>query len=349
MIVVHLSEPEKVDVVDLPVRREPDAGEVLIEPILVGIAGIDAQRFRKGAPVVGGFRKPHIPGNEFVGRVVSLGRGVEPTLLGARVVGDPVSPCMKCQWCLQGIEHLCPSARLLGVPPVSGAMQQRFSWPAHLCKVISNDVPDEIAALMVPLSLAVHVVDSAGVELMDDVVVIGCGPVGLLTIKCLRASGVHRILAIDPVEYRRKAALDFGATEACEPFTADEPQKKLKRGGYDVAIEVSNISTGSREAVQLTRIGGRAILAGIPDDDRVLFSATEARRKELHVQFVKRPHNTLWRAQRLVEDGYLDGLERLVTHEFTLDDATQAFRTVRRMEDEVLKAVIRIPSAGAAK
>jgi len=342
MKVVQLTNPERIEVKDVPARREAEPFELLLAPRLVGLTGVDALRFRKGAPLANGFRQPHIPGSEFVARVASVGRGVDARFEGARVVADPVSPCLHCEWCRRGAAHLCPNSRMLGRPPVHGALQERFAWPASQCVVVPDSIPDEQAVMLVPLSLAIHIVDHATLPVMGSAVVLGCGSLGLLLIQVLRTSGAGEILAIDPLAYRREAALEHGATIAMEPAHAEEAIRGWPLGGADVVIDVSNASEASRQAVSLARAGGRVLLGGIPADNRVLFGANDARQKELTIQFVRRPHNALGRATDLLRSGRLDGIERIVTHRFPLAEIAEAHRLMRSMNEQVMKVVVEV-------
>lgn len=343
MKVVHLTTPETIEVRDLPARRETGAGELLLQPLAIGISGTDSLHYRLGAPLRDGFRHPHIPGTECVARVVGVDRGVDKALLGRRVVVDPVSPCMKCDLCRDGRKPLCPHARTLGCPPVMGAMQQRFSWPSDLCIPLSEDLSDELAVLAIPLSLAAHFVELAPIPFMGSAAVVGCGHLGLLTIKTLRARGAGEILAIDPLSPRRNRALAMGADHALEPFEALEYARGRKSGGFHLSIDVSNASESCRTAVGVARRGGQVLIGGIPLDNRVLFDAREARQKALAVQFVRRPHNTMERTMRLLASPAMEGVESIVTHLFDLDDAPTAFRMIRRLEDDIVKAVLLMP------
>ncbi|MEO8377774.1 MAG: alcohol dehydrogenase catalytic domain-containing protein [Candidatus Sumerlaeota bacterium] len=340
MKVVQLTSPEKVEIRDVPARREAEPGEVLLEPILVGLTGTDAMRYRKGAPTKDGFRSPHVPGAEFVARVVRVGRGVDPAMMGKRVVANPLSACLKCTWCFEGNHHLCPNMRVLGTPPVPGALQQRFSWPANLCIPVPEKIRDEEAVLLIPLSMAIHIADQTHLPLMASVAVIGCGSLGLLLIEALRKAGAGEILAVDLVAYRRDAGYRHGATLAYDPIAAMEVVSRWPRQGVDIAIDVSNASEGSRAAVQMVRTGGRVVIAGIPEDNRILFNARDARHKELTIQFVRRPHDTLARAVQLLQSGSLKRVGELITHRFPLTKIAEAYKLMRRMDEEVIKIVI---------
>ncbi len=349
MKVVQLTSPEKVEVRDIPARREAEPGEALLEPILVGLTGTDAMRYRKGAPTKDGFRSPHVPGAEFVARVLRVGRGVDPTLVGKRIVANPLAPCLKCTWCFEGNHHLCPNMRVLGTPPVAGALQQVFAWPANLCIPVPDSIRDEEAVLLIPLSMAIHIADQANVPLMASVAVIGCGSLGLLLAEVLRKTGAGEILAVDLIAYRRDAGFRHGATRAYDPISAMDAVSRWPRRGVDIAIDVSNASEGSRSAVQIVRTGGRVLIAGIPEDNRILFNARDARHKELTIQFVRRPHDTLARAVQLLQSGSLRRIGELVTHRFLLDQIAEAYRLLRTMNEEVIKVVIEMQAKPASQ
>lgn len=344
MKVVQLTGPERVEVREVTSRREAEPREVLLEPLLVGLTGTDAMRYRKGAPTRNGIRLPHVPGSEFVARVVAVGRGVDVSLLGARVVANPISACLECAWCHEGNHHLCPNVRVLGTPPVAGALQERFAWQAALCVALPEEIGDAQAVMLNALGMAIHIVDQAHLPFMGSVAVIGCGHLGLLLIEALRAGGAGDILAIEMIPYRREAALRHGATWAVDPHEGLELARSWGRRGVDVAIDVSNASEGSREAVQLVRTGGRAVIAGIPEDNRILFNARDARHKELTIQFVRRPHDTLARAVHLMRTHLLEKTRDLVTHTFPLERIGDAYQLLRTMNEDVIKVAIAMPA-----
>ncbi len=343
MHIVFLTDKEKVAVTERPARREAGAGEVVIAPRLVGLTGIDVARFRAGAPLENGFRRPHIPGTEFVGRVLEVGRGVDPALAGRRVVANPISPCYNCAVCRAGSPNLCPNARMLGRPPTDGVLQEAFAWPAHLCMPVPDVLDDEQAIHLTPLSIAIHIVDRAEVSVGETVAVVGCGHLGQLLVELLSGSLAAQVMAVDLLAYRCAAARERGAAMALGPHDALEAAKALPRGGVDLAIDVSNASEGSREAVGLARIGGRVVVGGVPEDNRVIFSAIQARHKELTLQFTRRPYNTLERAVRLMVDGRLPKAHATITHRFPLAEVQQAYTTLRRYHEDPIKVVIEMP------
>jgi len=177
--------------------------------------------------------------------------------------------------------------------------------------------------MLEPLGVAIHALDLGHVPFGGTAAVVGCGPIGLLLIQLLRAAGVSRVLAIEPLAHRREAAAKSGADEVIEP-AAD-----VSGYGGDVAFDAS----GSDDAVRLTfesvRPGGRVVLAGIPGDDTTAFRASLARRKGLTIAMVRRMNEVYPRAIGLVARGVMS-LDPLVSRRAPLRDAADAFSEAER-------------------
>jgi L-iditol 2-dehydrogenase len=188
--------------------------------------------------------------------------------------------------------------------------------------------------MLEPLGVAIHCLDLAKVRLGAAVAVVGCGPIGLMVVALARAVGASVVVAVEPREHRRTAALAMGATAALSP--ADAKGADLEA---DVAFEVA----GNNEAVELAlhaaRPGARVILAGIPDDDRTTFSASVARRKGLTLKLVRRMKHVYPRAIALARDGVVD-VESLVTDRYPLAETAAAM--ARAVDRGGLKTVVEL-------
>jgi L-iditol 2-dehydrogenase len=152
------------------------------------------------------------------------------------------------------------------------------------------------------------------------VAVVGCGPIGLLLVQLARRSGATRVLAADPLDHRRAAALRYGA---------DEAHATLDGADVDVAFEVAGTDEALETALAVTRPGGRVLLVGIPSADRTSFPAALARRKGLTLVMVRRMGEVYPRAIELCARGVID-VASLVTDRFPLADAGEAFRHAAR-------------------
>jgi L-iditol 2-dehydrogenase len=177
-----------------------------------------------------------------------------------------------------------------------------------------------------------------------EVIVLGCGPIGLLAIQMARLSGATRIFATDLLGYRLEFARQCGATDVLNAGEADPVAwvaDQTGGRGVDVAFEAAAAAETPPQTVEMTRRGGTVCLIGIPVEDRTEFRASSARRKGLTIKLVRRMKHTYPRAIALTQRGLVD-LRPLLTHDFPLEEAESAFRLVEQYADGVIKAVIQI-------
>ena len=301
---------------DVRIVEEPapaaGPGHSLVRTTAVGLCGSDLHWFAEGGIGDAVLRRPLVLGHEFAG-VVEAG-----PLRGHRVAVDPAIPCGACARCLEGNPNLCPTIRFAGHGDTDGGLRELLAWPDELLHPLPDGISDAGGAMLEPLGVAIHCLDLAKVRLGAAVAVVGCGPIGLMVVALARAAGASAVVAVEPREHRRAAALAMGATAALSP--ADAKGADLEA---DVAFEVA----GNNEAVELAllaaRPGARVILAGIPDDDRTTFSASVARRKGLTLKLVRRMKHVYPRAIALARDGVVD-VESLVTDRYPLSETAAA-------------------------
>ena len=308
---------------DIRVTEEPEPiaadGEVLIDVSGVGLCGSDLHWFETGAigdAVLGD--RPLVLGHEVEGVIAAGPRK------GQRVAIDPADPDDTCATCRAGRPELCATMRFLGHGSVDGGLRETLAWPARRLHPIPDGVAVGTGALLETLGIALHAVDvgEAGGTAISGarVAVVGCGPVGLLTIRALRAAGAASILAIEPLEHRRVAAMASGAdaAEASEEIhdAVDSVDFVFECAGEDAAVELSN---------RLARPGGRVVIVGIPTLDRTSFTASVVRRKALTLAWSRRMvAGDLDRAIQAVAAGTIS-LDDLVTGRYPLAETPAAF------------------------
>ncbi len=171
--------------------------------------------------------------------------------------------------------------------------------------------------------------------------VIGCGPIGLLIQRLARHSGAGAVYGFDCFPWRAEKAKQWGATDA---WTVDEdPVARLADltagRGIDVVIEAAWADHSIMQAVEMARLGGRVILAGIPSKDEVRFKHSTARRKGLTIKMVRRMKHVYPRAIELVMSGVVD-LDDLTSHHFPLERAPEAFAANITYPEGMHKVVI---------
>ena len=241
-------------------------GEVLVEVKACGICGSDVH----GMDGSSGRRMPPlIMGHEAAGVIAEVGQGVEGWAKGERVTFDSTVYCGDCHFCRAGKINLCDRRRVLGVAceefRQEGAFAECVAVPARILYRIPEGVSFEHAAMVEPISVAVHAVNRTPVRLNDTAVVIGAGVIGLLVVQALRAAGCGRIIAVDLSPTRLELAGELGADEVLRSDEVDVVEAVRERTGgrgADIAVEAVGIDQTVRTAVDCVRKGGAVTLVG---------------------------------------------------------------------------------------
>lgn len=318
---------------DLRLHDEPvpvaGPDEVLVRVTAVGLCGSDRHWFLAGAIGETGLEEPLVLGHEFTGVITGGSRDRE------RVAVDPAWTCEQCEWCRSGRGRLCSTMRFAGQAPTDGALRTWLTWPATRCLPLPDTITDAEGVLLEVLGIAIHTIDLAGIEAGMTAGVYGCGPIGLVLIRALRAAGIARIVATDRLAHRVDAARASGATAALLVADGHDPAATIE---VDVAFECAGEESALDTAVRAVRSGGRVLLVGIPEGDRYAFPASAARRKELDLQLVRRMEAPdLGRAIDLVASGAVS-LGGLVSHRLGLEAAPEAFEML--VSQSGLKVVV---------
>ncbi len=324
--------------VRLGVKAEPARGadDVLIRVSGVGVCGSDLHYYLEGGIGSAHIHAPFVPGHEFAGWIAED----RPDLglkRGQAVAIDPAKPCGACEWCERGHVNLCPHVVFTGAPPYHGAMTENIAVAPEQIFPIPEGMSVAEAVMLEPLGVAIHAMDLAKQRVLETVAVLGCGPIGLCLTQLARRAGAERVYAVDPSDYRREAAKRLGAHEIAESFEAIAGWTDGR--GCDLVLEATNSPDGFQIAVDSVRIGGRVIMAGIPDGNKYNLDAAQARRKGINVKFVRRMGHVYPRAIKLVAEGEVD-VACIVTHRFRLEDAARAFELQSECREGALKSII---------
>ncbi|MFS0854304.1 L-threonine 3-dehydrogenase [Microbacterium sp. 179-I 3D4 NHS] len=248
-------------------RPDPVAGpdEVVIRVLRTGICGTDLHIRRWDDWADSAIAAPLIPGHEFYGEVVEVGPLVHDIEIGDRVSGEGHIVCGTCRNCRAGRRQMCIRTIGLGLQR-DGAFAEYLSLPATNVWVHHADVPPELGAIFDPLGNAVHT------ALMfplvgEDVLVTGCGPIGLMAIAVARHAGARFITATDISAPRLEMARRMGANEIVDVSQAQvsDAQRKLgMREGFDVGFEMSGAATALPTMIDNMNHGGRIAMLGLP-------------------------------------------------------------------------------------
>ena len=260
-----LSAPSQLDVVDFPDPRPAD-DEVLLRIRACGICGSDFHGWDGSS---GRRHPPLIMGHEAAGEIVATGPKVTNWRKGDRVTFDSTIYCGQCRFCRTGQINLCENRRVVGVSPVEykqhGAFAEHLAVPARILYRLPDNLPFEQAAMVEPVSIAVHAVQRTKVAPTDTAVVIGSGLIGLLVIQTLRWAGARQIIAVDLADNRLALAKQLGATHTFNSGRTDVAAEvaKLTDGlGAELTFEVIGITPTVNLAIGLLKRGGTCVLVG---------------------------------------------------------------------------------------
>ena len=241
-----------LEIQDWP-RPEIAADEVLLRVAACGICGSDIHGMDGST---GRRQPPIIMGHEAAGTIVEVGAEVRDWAAGDRVTFDSTIYCGRCWYCRRGEINLCDNRRVLGVSCDDyrrhGAFAEFVAVPQHVLYRVPADVSFVHAALVEPLSIALHAVARTRVTLGDTAVVVGTGMIGLLVVQALRAAGCGRIYGVDVDAGRLQMACQFGADEGFRSDTIDVKAEVLRRTGgrgADLAMEVVGATATVRLAM----------------------------------------------------------------------------------------------------
>jgi L-iditol 2-dehydrogenase len=260
-----LTAPTQLELVDFP-NPAPAADEVLVRVRACGICGSDIHGWDGST---GRRRPPLIMGHEASGEIAAAGPEVKRWKVGDRVTFDSTISCGQCQYCRTGQVNLCDNRRVVGVAPVEyrqhGAFAEYVALPARILYALPDQLTYEQAAMIEPVSIAIHAVGRVKIAPTDTVVVVGSGMIGLFVIQALRWAGAARVIAVDLEDKRLALARELGATDTINSGQGDPVAEihRLTNGrGADLAFEVVGISPTLNLALAALRRGGSAVLVG---------------------------------------------------------------------------------------
>lgn len=243
-----------------------ETDEVLVKVKTCAICGSDVHGMHGNT---GRRIPPIIMGHEAAGIIEEIGDKVNNYRKGDRVTFDSTIYCGSCYYCRLCKMNLCENRRVFGVScneyRKNGAFAEYIAVPQHILYRLPNDVSFENAALIEPLSIALHALNRTSIKLNDTVIVVGTGMIGLLIIQLLKISGCGRIIAIDIDKFKLETALQLGATNALKSNEVDVNKEILKLTndvGADISFEVVGIPKTIKFATECLKKGGFLTLVG---------------------------------------------------------------------------------------
>ncbi len=262
----------------------PNAGEVLVELAASGLCHSDEHLVTGDLPVA----YPMVGGHEGAGRVLEIGEGVTDVEVGDPVVMTFLPSCGRCSYCVRGYTNLCNDGAgatlgpqldgtyrfhargedigqmcLLGtfakhtVVPVKSVVKIDEGFPLHLAALVGCGVTTGFGSA----------VRTAELRAGDTAVVVGIGGIGANAVQGAKVAGCRYVVAVDPVEFKRRKALELGATHVAESMDeAWNVVSEITRGQLaDAAIVTTGVAEGDylQPALQLVGKKGRVVITAL--------------------------------------------------------------------------------------
>ncbi len=248
-------------------KPAPGPGEVLVKVAYCGICGTDVHAYH----MPGIFDWELIPGHESVGIVEAVGEGVDCVSVGDRVAVGPPGDCGSCYSCNTGHPNTCCNAfpNTLGIGPgTQGAYAEYVlsRFPQNELFHIPEGMALEQAVLFDVIGVGFHAVRRSKLRVGDDVVVTGCGSIGLSVIQTARMAGAKNIIAFELLESKRALALKAGADYALDPSEPKDVEKAKEllahTKGAQVSFEAAGHPDSVRTCIDMTMANGQVMLVG---------------------------------------------------------------------------------------
>ncbi len=323
-----LHAPGDLRLEELPVRR-PDPDEVLVRVSAVGVCGTDKHLFHEGRDSSKVVTDPLVIGHEFGGRIVAVGKNIDPARIGQRVSVEPLMPNWGSREARMGRYNLDPDQLFCGNPGYDGGLQEYVPITADNAHPVPDGVSDSSAAMVEPISVALSGVDKAEVSLGGRVLITGAGPIGLFAAQLSIASGAGEVHVVEPRPSRQKAAAALGAT--VHPSLEEAPSD------VDSLIECTGVAVVRHDGFFHVRPGGRVVFIGVGDQDANVPMLPVIER-EVTLHGVMRYHFTWPRVIAMLAAHRIQ-TDSLVTAEIPFEDA---LREWTQPDPDEIKTIIRI-------
>lgn len=321
--------------IDLPTEVGPDDVKIAIHT--VGVCGSDVHYYTHGA--IGSFvlREPMVLGHEAAGTIIAIGERVRGLAVGDRVCMEPGVPNLSSRASKLGIYNVDPDVRFWATPPIHGVLTPEVVHPAAFTYRLPDTVSFAEGAMVEPFAVGLQAATRARITPGDIAVVIGCGPIGIMTALAALAGGCARVIVSDLSAPKLAIAAQYAGIETVNISTtslSDAIEAATGGWGADIVFEASGSPKAYNGIFNLLRPGGAVVLVGLPVEPTA-FDVAGAVTKEARIETVFRYANNFDRAVNLIASGKVD-LKPLITETFAFSDSIAAFeRAAKGLPDDV--------------
>jgi L-iditol 2-dehydrogenase len=320
--------------------EKPSAGqgEVLVRIRTIGVCGSDIHVYHGKHPYTS---YPVVQGHEVSGEIAEVGGGVKGLAVGEVVTIMPQVVCGECYSCRHGMYHICDKLKVMGFQ-TGGAAQEYFRVPAKLIIKAPRGIPVEQAAMIEPVSVAVHALGRAGEVSGKRVLVLGAGTIGNLVAQVARAQGARDVMITDLSDYRLEIARRCGIARTVNASREDLGQRLVEGFGperADLTLECVGVQPTIEQAVSLARKGTTIVVVGVFGDKPVVDLGLVQDRELTLIGTLMYQEKDYRTAVSLIEAGKLE-LGTLITDRYPFESYLEAYRHIDQAKDRVMKVMI---------
>ena len=320
--------PARIRVGSIP-DPTPGPDELVIRVGACGMCGTDLHIVDGDSPLA---RYPIVPGHEFAGEVVAVGTQVaqsrDGVKAGTRVAIQPNIYDGYCEFCRTGHENLCLNYTAVGVT-INGGFAEYVTVPAANAYVVPDTMTIREAALIEPVSCAVHGMHNLAPKLGDTFLIVGAGTMGLMLLQLALRGGASRVAVVDVNTQRLALAEQLGATRTrtdIKSLFADEPL------GFDCVIDATGVPSVIEAAFAAVKRGGKFMVFGVASQEaRISLSPFRIYNDEIKIVGSMAVLFSFQPALDLISGGIID-TQAMLTAALPLEDFPNALTMVRHGE-----------------
>ena len=344
-----LEEKDTIQLRDVPEidRAEEALGphDVRIKLHTVGICGSDVHYYKHGR--IGPFvvNEPMILGHEASGTVLEVGAEVRALKIGDRVCMEPGIPDPSSRATRLGMYNIDPAVRFWATPPVHGILRPTCVHPEAYTFKLPDTVSFAEGAMVEPLAVGIHAATKARIRAGDIAVVLGAGPIGLVTALSALASGCARVYVADLAEKKLQIAGSLSAAIVPVDATRESLVERVARdtGGWgaDLVFEATGSPKAAAQVFEPLAPGGCVVMIG-GQPDPIAYDAGAAMIREARVENIFRYAHAFPRCVAMLASGGID-VKPLITRTFEFDDSVHAFEVAASVPMADVKMQILLP------
>ena len=341
-----LEEKMKLSLRDFPIEREEALGsrDVRIKLHTVGICGSDVHYYTHGGIGVFQVKAPMILGHEASGTIVEVGPDVRTLKVGDRVCMEPGIPDPDSRATRMGLYNVDPAVRFWATPPIHGVLRPTVVHPELFTFKLPDNVSFAEAAMVEPLAVGVHAATKARVKPGDLALVIGAGPIGLVTALSALAAGCARVFISDVDKAKLELAASLGPITPIDVSRQDavkEIAKATDGWGVEIVFECSGSPRAAEGIFDPLCPAGRVVFIGSQVHD-INYNVGKAMVREATVEHVFRYAHVFPRCVAMLSSGAID-VKPLITRKFDFGDSVHAFEVAASAPKGEVKMQIEMP------